>query len=63
MFAQKFEATPKLIQHLIAIGSIKNLDTGSNFAINLVNFLAPKLILHVIAIGSIKNLYTAHILK
>ena len=25
MFAQKFEATPKLIQHLIAIGSIENL--------------------------------------
>ena len=53
---------PKLIQHVIAIGSIKNLDTGSYFAINLVNFLAPKLIQHVIAIGSIKNFYTAHIL-
>ena len=53
----------KLIQHVIAIRSIKNLDTGSYFAINLVNFLASKLIQHVIAIGSIKNLYTAHILQ
>ena len=25
MFAQKFEATPKLIQHVMAIGSIENL--------------------------------------
>ena len=40
----------------------KNLDTGSYFAINLVNFLAPKLIQHVIAIGSIKILIQAHIL-
>ena len=32
-----------LIQHVIAIDSIKNLDTGSHFAINLVNFLAPNL--------------------
>ena len=32
-----------LIQHVIAIGSIRNLDTGSHFAINLVNFLAPNL--------------------
>ena len=49
---------PKLIQHVVAIGSIKNLDTGSYFAIDLVNFLAPKLIQHVIAIASIKNLDT-----
>ena len=41
---------PKLIQHVIAIRSIKNLDTGSYFAINLVNFLAPKLIQHAIAL-------------
>jgi hypothetical protein len=49
---------PNLIQHAIAIESIKNLDTVSYFTINLVNFLAPKLIQHVIAIGSIKNLDT-----
>ena len=48
----------ELIQHGIAIGSIKNLDTGSYFAINLVNFLTSKLIQNVIAIGSIKNLDT-----
>ena len=48
----------KLIQHVIAIRSMKNLDTGSYFAINLVNFLASKLIQHVKAIGSIKNLDT-----
>jgi len=48
----------KLIQHVLAIGSIKNLDIGSYFAINLGNFLASKLIQHVIAIGSIKNLDT-----
>ena len=30
----------KLIQHVTAVGSIKNLDTGSYFAITLVNFLA-----------------------
>ena len=53
----------KLIQHVIAIGSIKNLDTGSYFAINLVNFLAPKLIQHVIAIGSIENLDTGSYLN
>ena len=45
-----------MIQHVIAIGSIKNLDTGSYIAINLVNFLAQKLIKHVIAIGSVRNL-------
>ena len=39
-------------------GSIKNLDTGSYFAIKLVNFLALKLIQHGIAIGAIKNLHT-----
>jgi hypothetical protein len=50
---------PKLIQHVIAIGSVKNLDTGSYFAINLVNFLAPKLIQFVIAIVSIQNLDTS----
>ena len=53
----------KLIQHVIAIGlgigSIKNLDTGSYFAINLVNCLALKLIQHGTAIGSIKYLHTA----
>ena len=48
----------KLIQHVMSIGSIKNLDTGSYFVINMVNFLAPKLIQHVIAFGSIKNLDT-----
>ena len=47
---------PKLIQHVIAIGSIKNLDTASYFAHFFVTILAPKLIQHVIAIGSIKNL-------
>jgi hypothetical protein len=47
-----------LIQLGIAIRSIKNLDTGSYFAINLGNFLALKLIHHGIAIGSIKNLDT-----
>ena len=51
---------PKLIQHVIAIGSIKNLDTGSYFAINFVTNIAPKLIQHVIAIGSIKNLQNKH---
>ena len=54
---------PKLIQHVIAIGSIKNLDTGSYFAINFVTNLAPKLIQHVIAIESIRNLDTGHILQ
>ena len=49
---------PKLIQHIIAIGSIKNLDTGSYFAINFVTNLAPKLIQHVIAIETIRNLDT-----
>ena len=48
----------KLIQHEIAIGLIKNLDTCSYFAINLVTNLALKLIQHVIVIGSIKNLDT-----
>ena len=43
------------MQHVKAIGSIKNLDTGSYFAINLVTFLAPKL---TATIGSIKNLDT-----
>ena len=47
-----------MIQHGITIGSIKNLDTGSYFAINLVNFLALKLIQHGITMGSIKNLHT-----
>ena len=47
---------PKLIQHVIAIGSIKILIQAHIFSINLVNFLAPKLIQHVIAIGSIKIL-------
>ena len=37
----------KLIQHVIAIESIINLDTGSYFAINFVTNLAPKLIQHV----------------
>ena len=41
-----------------SIGSIKNLGTGSYFAIFLVNFPAPKLIQHVIAIGPVKNLNT-----
>ena len=45
----------KLIQHGIAIGAIKNLHTGSYFAINLVNCLALKLIQHGIAIRSIKK--------
>jgi hypothetical protein len=40
---------PKLIEHVTALGSIKNLDTGSYFSINLVNFLGPKLIQHAIA--------------
>ena len=53
----------KLIQHVIAIGSIKNLDTGSYFAINIVTNLAPNLIQHVIAIESIRNLDTGHILQ
>ena len=35
-----------------------DFDTGSYFAINLVNFLATKLIHHIIAIGSIKNIDT-----
>jgi hypothetical protein len=42
---------PKLIQLVIAIGSIQNLDTGSYFAINLVNFLTPKLIPHNLDTG------------
>ena len=46
------------LQHVTAIGPIKNHYTGSYFAINLVNFLASKLIQHVIAIGSTKNLDT-----
>ena len=49
---------PKLIQHVMAIGSIKNVDTGSYLAINFVTNLAPKVIQHVIAIGSIKNFDT-----
>ena len=53
---------PKLIQHIIAIGSIRNLDTGSYFAINFVH-LAPKLIQHVIAIWVIKNLDTGTYLQ
>ena len=58
-FARNFvNLAPKLIQHVIAIGLIKNLDTGSYLAINFVTNLAPKLIQHVIAIGSIKNLDT-----
>ena len=48
----------KLIQHGIAIRSIKNLHTGSYSAMNLLNFLALKLIEHGITIGSIKNLPT-----
>ena len=51
-----------LVQHVIAIGlgigSIKNLNLGSYFPINLENFLISKLIQNVIAIGSIKNLGT-----
>ena len=47
----------KLIQNVIAIGSIKNLDTGSFFAINFVH-LALKLIQHVITFRLIKNLDT-----
>ena len=60
---------PKLIQHIIAIGSIKNLDTGSYFAINFVTNLAPKLIQHIIAIEStllsqqLEILIQAHILQ
>ena len=48
----------KLIQYLLATGSIENLDTGSYFAINLVNFLALKLIQYLLPTGSIKNLDT-----
>ena len=40
----------------MTIGSIENLDTGSYFAINLVNFGAPKLIQLVVANGSIQSL-------
>ena len=46
---------PKLIQHVIAIGSIKNLYTGLYFAHLLVNFLAPKLIQYVMAIKEVCN--------
>ena len=58
MFAIKMVnfLAPKLIQHVIAIGSIKILIQAHIFAINLVNFLAPKLIQHAVAIGSIKIL-------
>ena len=45
MFAQKFEATPKLIQHVIAIGSIENL-IQAMFAQKFE--ATPKLIQHVI---------------
>ena len=58
MFAQKFEATPKLIQHVIAIGSIENL-IQAMFAQKFE--ATPKLIQHVIAIGSIENLIQAHV--
>ena len=45
----------KLIQHVISIGSIKNLDSGSYFCTNYFNnFIALKLIQHVISIGSTK---------
>jgi hypothetical protein len=54
-FVQNFvHLVPKLIQHAIAIGPIKDLDTGSYFSQNFVH-LAPKLIQDVIAIGSIEN--------
>ena len=35
---------PKLIQHVVAIGSIKNLDTGSYFAITLVTALHARIV-------------------
>ena len=54
MFIPDSRVALKLIQHVVAIGSIRNLDTRLYFAINLVNFLALKLIQHVIAIGSIE---------
>ena len=41
----------KLFQYVIAIGSIKNLDTVSYFAINFVDFVALKLIQYEITIG------------
>jgi hypothetical protein len=54
IFAQNFvHLALKLIQQ--AIGSIRNLDTGSYFVIHFVH-LTLKLIQHAIAIGSIKNI-------
>ena len=47
---------PNLIPYVIAIGLIKNPDTGSYFCHKMCQFLALNLIQYVIAIGTIKNL-------
>ena len=49
------------MQHIIAIGFIRNLDTGSYFWTKMCQFFASLFIQHVIAIGSIRNVDTGSI--
>jgi hypothetical protein len=44
------------MQHVIAIGSIRNLDTGSYYCNKMCQFFASLFMQHIVAIGPIRNL-------
>jgi hypothetical protein len=44
------------MQHIIAIRTIRNLDTGSYYFKKMCQFFASLFMQHIIAIGSIRNL-------